>query len=157
MKNACIVIARPIDKVEMDEAIEIAFQTQTTPACVTRNGSAIILNDLGLLSLHTARSVIINENDDANAVKTLLAVINSPTSRTTPYNIVAVLREPALSGWRKSPRGQAEIILEDAIISRIMRQTCRQSGLSMIYTGFARFWRRRNLSTRISATQRQNV
>ena len=135
MKNACIVIMSPIDKVEMDEAIRNRIPNTKTTRIVTRNGSAIDLNDLGLLSLHTARSIIINENDDANVIKTLLAVINSPTSRTTPYNIVAVLREPKNVEVAKiAARGQAEIILEDAIISRIIAQTCRQSGLSAVYT-----------------------
>lgn len=134
-KNACIVIMSPTDKVEMDEAIRSRIPDTKTTRIVTRNGSAIDLNDLGLLSLHTARSIIINENDDANVIKTLLAVINSPTSRTTPYNIVAVLREPKNVEVAKiAARGQAEIILEDAIISRIIAQTCRQSGLSAVYT-----------------------
>jgi hypothetical protein len=134
-KNACIVVMSQIDKVEMDEAIRNRIPDTKTTRIVTRNGSAIDLNDLGLLSLHTARSIIINENDDANVIKALLAVINSPTSRTTPYHIVAVLREPKNVEVAKiAARGQAEIILEDAIISRIIAQTCRQSGLSAVYT-----------------------
>ena len=134
-KNACIVIMSPTDKVEMDEEIRNRIPNTKTTRIVTRNGSAIDLNDLGLLSLHTARSIIINECDDANAIKALLAVINSPTTRTTPYNIVAVLREPKNVEVAKiAARGQAEIILEDAIISRIIAQTCRQSGLSAVYT-----------------------
>ncbi len=134
-KNACIVIMSPTDKVEMDEAIRSRIPNTKTTRIVTRNGSAIDLNDLGLLSLHTARSIIINEDNDANVIKALLAVINSPTTRTTPYNIVAVLREPKNVEVAKiAARGQAEIILEDAIISRIIAQTCRQSGLSAVYT-----------------------
>ncbi len=134
-KNACIVIMSPTDKVEMDEAIRSRIPNTKTTRIVTRNGSAIDLNDLALLSLHTARSIIINEDNDANVIKALLAVINSPTSRTTPYNIVAVLREPKNVEVAKiAARGQAEIILEDAIISRIIAQTCRQSGLSAVYT-----------------------
>ena len=134
-KNACIVIMSPTDKVEMDEAIRSRIPDTKTTRIVTRNGSAIDLNDLGMLSLHTARSIIINQNDDADVIKTLLAVINSPTKRTMPYNIVAVLREPKNVDVAKiAARGQAEIILEDAIISRIIAQTCRQSGLSAVYT-----------------------
>ena len=134
-KNACIVIMSQTDKVEMDEAIRNRIPNTRTTRIVTRNGSAIDLNDLGLLSLHASRSIIINESDDANVIKTLLAVINSPTSRTAPYNIVAVLHEPKnIEVARIAARGQAEIILEDAIISRIISQTCRQSGLSAVYT-----------------------
>lgn len=134
-KNACIVILSPVDKVEMDEEIRSRIPQTKTTRIVTRNGSPIDLNDLGLLSLNTARSIIINESNDANVIKTLLAVINSPSRRTEPYNIVAVLREPKNVAVAKiAARGQAEIILEDAIISRIIAQTCRQSGLSAVYT-----------------------
>ena len=134
-KNACVVILSPVDKVEMDEEIRNRIPNTKTTRIVTRNGSPIDLNDLGLLSLHTARSIIINESNDADVIKTLLAVINSPTERTTKYNIVAVLREPKnVAVAQIAARGQAEIILEDAIISRIIAQTCRQSGLSAVYT-----------------------
>ncbi len=135
LKNACIVILSSEDKVEMDEAIRNRIPNTKTTRIVTRNGSPIDLNDLGLLSLNTARSIIINEANDADVIKTLLAVINSPSRRTEPYNIVAVLREPKNVEVAKiAARGQAEIILEDAIISRIIAQTCRQSGLSAVYT-----------------------
>ncbi len=135
LKNACIAILSSEDKVEMDEAIRNRIPNTKTTRIVTRNGSPIDLNDLGLLSLNTARSIIINESNDANVIKTLLAVINSPTRRVEPYNIVAVLREPKNVEVAKiAARGQAEIILEDAIISRIIAQTCRQSGLSAVYT-----------------------
>ncbi len=134
-KNACIVIMSQTDKVEMDEAIRSRIPDAKTTRIVTRNGSAIDLNDLGLLSLHTAKSIIINENDDANVIKTLLAVVNSPTERATPYQIVAVLHEPKNVDVAKiAARSQAQIILEDSIISRIIAQTCRQSGLSAVYT-----------------------
>jgi len=121
--------------VEMDEEIRNRIPNTKTTRIVTRNGSPIDLNDLGLLSLHTSRSIIINESNDADVIKTLLAVINSPTERTTKYNIVAVLREPKnVAVAQIAARGQAEIILEDAIISRIIAQTCRQSGLSAVYS-----------------------
>ena len=134
-KNACVVILSPVDKVEMDEEIRNRIPNTKTTRIVTRNGSPIDLNDLALLSLHTSRSIIINESNDADVIKTLLAVINSPTERTRPYQIVAVLREPKnVAVAQIAARGQAEIILEDAIISRIIAQTCRQSGLSAVYT-----------------------
>lgn len=134
-KKACIVIMSAVDKVEMDEEIRSRIGNTKTTRIVTRNGSPIDLNDLNLLNLTTARSIIINESNDANVIKTILAVINSPTQRRTPYNIVAVLRDPKNVEVAKiAGRGQVELILEDVIISRIIAQTCRQSGLSAVYT-----------------------
>jgi len=134
-KNACIAILSSEDKVVMDEAIRSRIPNTKTTRIVTRNGSPIDLNDLGLMSLSTARSIIVNDPNDADVIKILLAVINSPAHRTDPYNIVAVLREPKNVEVAKiAARGQAEVILEDSIISRIIAQTCRQSGLSAVYT-----------------------
>ena len=139
-KNNCIVIMSPMDKVEMDEAIRSRIPDTKTTCIVTRNGSSIDINDLELLSLHTAKSIIINETDDAAVIKTLLAIVHSPIERKTPYRIIAVLREPKNVEVAKiAARGQAEIILEDTIISRIIAQTCRQAGLSAVYTELLNF------------------
>ncbi|MEA4913225.1 MAG: hypothetical protein VB061_01465 [Christensenella sp.] len=139
-KNACIVIMSPMDKVQMDEAIRSRIPNTRTTCIVTRNGSAIDINDLELLSLHTAKSIIINETDDAAVIKALLAIVHTPMERKTPYQIIAVLREPKNVEVAKiAAHGQAEIILEDAIIARIIAQTCRQSGLSAVYTELLNF------------------
>ena len=139
-KNRCIVIMSPMDKVEMDEAIRTRIPDAKTTCIVTRNGSPIDINDLELLSLHTAKSIIINEIDDASVIKTLLAIVHSPIERKTPYQIVAVLREPKnVKVAEIAARGQAQIILEDTIISRIIAQTCRQAGLSAVYTELLNF------------------
>ena len=139
-KNRCIVIMSPMDKVEMDEAIRTRIPDAKTTCIVTRNGSPIDINDLELLSLHTAKSIIVNEIDDASVIKTLLAIVHSPIERKTPYQIVAVLREPKnVKVAEIAARGQAQIILEDTIISRIIAQTCRQAGLSAVYTELLNF------------------
>jgi Trk K+ transport system NAD-binding subunit len=134
-KRACIVIMSQMDKMEMDEEIRSRIPETKTTRIVTRNGSPIDLDDLNMVSLQSARSIIINDESDANVIKTILAIINSPNGRQEPYNIVAALKEPRnLEVARIAGRGQVELILEDQIISRIIAQTCRQSGLSAVYT-----------------------
>lgn len=139
-KNACVVILSPLDKAEMDETIRHRIPNRKTTRIVTRNGSPLDLDDLRLLSLQTAHSIIINEKDDATVIKILLAIVHTPRVCESPYHIVATLRE------RKNmevagiiTRGQAVFVQEDAIIARIIAQTCRQSGLSAVYTELFNF------------------
>lgn len=91
-KNACIVIMSPVDKAEMDETIRHRISDTKTTRIVTRNGNPLDIDDLKLLSLHTARSIIINEKDDATVIKALLAIVRTPRECVKPYHIVAVLR-----------------------------------------------------------------
>jgi len=139
-KHACVVILSPKDKAEMDEAIRNRIADAKTTRIVTRNGSPLDLDDLALLSLQTAHSIIVNEKDDATVIKTLLAIVRMPRECATPYNIVAVLREPKnLEVARIASRNQAALVPENSIISRIIAQTCRQSGLSAVYTELFNF------------------
>ncbi len=133
-KNACVVILSTMDKAEMDETIRHRIADSKTTRIVTRNGSPLDLDDLKLLSLQTAHAIIINERDDATVIKALLAIVRTPRENSRPYNIVAVLREPKnIEVARIVTHDQAVLVQEDAIISRIIAQTCRQSGLSEVY------------------------
>jgi hypothetical protein len=139
-KNACVVIMSPLDKAEMDETIRHRIADAKTTRIVTRNGSPLDLDDLKLLSLNAAHAIIINEKDDATVIKTLLAIVHTPRECAQAYNIVAVLREPKnIEVAKIITHDQAVLVKEDAIISRIIAQTCRQSGLSAVYTELFNF------------------
>jgi voltage-gated potassium channel Kch len=70
----------------------------------------------------------------------MLAITNPPRRRAEPYHIVAELREPAnMDVARLVGRGEAQLILAGDLISRIVAQTCRQSGLSIVYTDLLDF------------------
>jgi voltage-gated potassium channel Kch len=138
-KDACIVILGDKDKVEMEEEIRAAMGSSGKTRIVCRTGSPIDLNDLQLVSLQTARSIIIlsssNENPDAQAIKTILAITNNPNRRATPYHIVAEIKDPKnINVASMVGKDEAELVLTGDLISRIIAQTCRQSGLSVVYT-----------------------
>jgi voltage-gated potassium channel Kch len=106
---------------------------------VCRSGSPVDVDDLDIASLKTSRSIIVlsPETDDADAdvIKTVLAITNSPNRRPEPYHIVAEIRDPAnLEVARMVGRDEAELVLVGELIARIVAQTCRQSGLSVVYT-----------------------
>lgn len=134
-KNACVIILGNEDKTEMDDAIRERIKDCKTTRIVTRQGNPIDIDDLALVSLNTSKSIIIIPEDDISVIKTILAITNNPNKRMEPYNIVTVLKDPMnIQIAEIAGDNQAEFILSDMIISRIIAQTCRQPGLSTIYT-----------------------
>ncbi|HET9221199.1 MAG TPA: TrkA C-terminal domain-containing protein, partial [Roseiflexaceae bacterium] len=106
---------------------------------VCRRGNPMTLGDLELASLHTARSIVIlapeGDNPDSNVIKTMLAITNNPQRRSEPYHIVAEIRDPKnIEAARMVGRDEVELVQVGDLISRIIAQTCRQSGLSVVYT-----------------------
>jgi voltage-gated potassium channel Kch len=129
----------PKDKLEMQDEIREKAGSLGKTRVVCRTGNPIDLADLQIISPHTARSIIILAPGDADAdsqtIKTILALTNNPNRRPEPYHIVAEIRDPKnIEVARMVGRNEAELILVDDLISRIIAQTCRQSGLSIVYT-----------------------
>jgi K+/H+ antiporter YhaU regulatory subunit KhtT len=68
-------------------------------------------------------------------IKTILAITNNPDRRENPYHIVAEIRgEKNLEVAKMVGKDEVELILTDDVIGKIMVQTSRQSGLSIVYT-----------------------
>lgn len=133
-----IVILSNEDKVEMEETIQkwLKFKYRTRIVCRTGNSSD--LGDLGLVNIQNSRSIIIlnspSEYGDINLIKTLLAIMNIPRDDQEPYHIVAEVQNAKNLDIIKLIAGnQVETLLTNDIISRIIVQTCRQSGLSSVY------------------------
>jgi voltage-gated potassium channel Kch len=137
--KSCIVIMGDKDKVEMEEEIRDLVGPTGRTRIVCRRGTPMSLIDLEIASPHTARSIIIlapeGDNPDSNVIKTMLAITNSPQRRPEPYHIVAEIRDSKnVEVARMVGRDEVELVLVGDLISRIIAQTCRQSGLSVVYT-----------------------
>lgn len=135
----CIVILGDKDKVEMEEEIRDFVGSTGRTRIVCRRGSPMSLGDLEIVSPHTARSIIIlapeGDNPDSNVIKTMLALTNNPHRRAAPYHIVAEICDPKnMEVAHMVGRDEVELVQISDLISRIIAQTCRQSGLSLIYT-----------------------
>lgn len=138
-RNPCIVILGPKDKVEMEDEIRSKLGSSGRTRIVCRNGDPIEMSDLALTSLQTARAIIIlappGKDADAEVIKTLLAITNAPDRRPDPYHIVVEIQDPKNYEVAKMVgKDEVEIVLIGDLISRIIAQTCRQSGLSIVYT-----------------------
>lgn len=138
-KRSCIVVLADKDKVEMEDEIREKLGKNAHTAIVCRSGKPIDLNDLDRASVQTSKAIVIlrpdGEDPDAETIKTILAVTNNPHRRSQPYHIVAeICDEKNLEIARLVGKDEVELILTDHLISRIIAQTCRQSGLSIVYS-----------------------
>ena len=138
-RGSCVVILANRDKVEMEDAIREHVGDTKRTKVVCRTGSPIEVADLAIAGVDAAKSIVVlssvEEGDDTGVIKTLLAITNNPQRRPEPYHIVAEIREPRnLDVARMVGKDEAELILVGDLISRVIAQTCRQSGLSVIYT-----------------------
>jgi hypothetical protein len=136
--RSCIAILAEKDKVEMEDEIRSRIPSARNTHIVCRSGSPMDLNDIDIVNPHEARSVIVLspgiEDSDANVIKSVLALVNNPGRRLDHYHIVASIRSAQnMEAARLVAREEACLILADDLIARIIAQTCRQSGLSVIY------------------------
>jgi ion channel POLLUX/CASTOR len=137
--HSCIVILGNKDKVEMEDEICAAINHPGHTRIVCRTGSPMDPNDLRMVSLQTSRSIIILSPDspepDAETIKTILAITNSPNRRTAHYHIVAEIADPKnYEIANMVGKDEVALVLSGDLIARLIAQTCRQSGLSVIYS-----------------------
>jgi K+/H+ antiporter YhaU regulatory subunit KhtT len=140
LKKSCIAILADKDKVEMEDEIKAKVLKLATTKVVCRTGSPMEIQDLEIVSPERAKSIIVLppdtvQNPDSFIIKVLLALINNPHRVTKKYSIVAGIQERRnLDVARIIAKDEAELIPLDEIISQIITQTCRQPGLSVVYT-----------------------
>ncbi len=143
-RGAVIVVLADEDKVKMEDAIRERIPDSRNTHIICRSGSPIDLTDLELASPHTARSIIIlpeGTDPDAYVIKAVLALTNNPNRREDPYHIVTQLRDSKNMEVVRMLGGRDHIlpILVNDLIARVVAQTSRQSGLSVIYTELMNF------------------
>lgn len=147
--GACVVVLSERDKVEMDDAIR-AHLGRTKLRVVTRSGSPSSPVDLEIASPGSARVVVVSspEDDglapneaDTQVIKALLAVSKLEAFTSGRLHVVAELREERARDVARMIVGQqAALVVSPSLISRLLVQTGRQSGLSVVYSellGFA--------------------
>ncbi len=142
--GAVIVVMADQDKVEMEDAIAERISDTKNTRIICRSGSPIDLTDLEIASPHTARSIIIlaeGDDPDTHIIKSTLAITNNPNRRAEPYHIVTQIRDPKNMDVVNmlGTRDIVQPILTNELIARVVAQTSRQSGLSIVYTELMNF------------------
>ena len=138
-KNPRIVVLADMDKVEMEDGIRDRVKDLKNTRVICRKGNPYDLVDLSIANPHASKSIIVLAPEDGNAdpltIKTILAITNNPNRREAPYHIVAEIKdEKNLEVAQMVGKDEVELVLSDYFIGRIMVQTSRQSGLSIVYT-----------------------
>lgn len=138
-KNPVIVILAERDKVEMEDDISTRFSSTKNTKIICRTGSALDLDELEIANPHEARSIIILapevEQPDIYVIKSILALTNNPNRKEEPYHIVAEIREDTNMEAARLVGGEEAVLVQPGdLIARVTAQTCRQSGLSAVYT-----------------------
>jgi voltage-gated potassium channel Kch len=143
--KARVVVMAEKDKVEMEQEIWERVERRGRTRIICRNGSPIDPNDLEIASPHTAKSIIVlppeSVDPDTDVVKTVLAITNNPHRRSEKYHIVTQIRYsknvPVIN--MVGEHDHVQVVLTRDLIARVVAQTSRQSGLSVVYTELLNF------------------
>lgn len=138
-KSPRIVILAPKDKVEMEDEIKARIPDSRNTKIICRTGSPLDLTDLEVVSPNDARSVIVlspeDDHSDTAVIKTILALTNSPSRNGSNFNIVAEIRNAEnIEIAELVGNNETKLVLSSDLIAKVTAQTCRQSGLSVVYT-----------------------
>lgn len=135
-----IVVLADKDKVEMEDEILAKVGKTGKTRVICRTGDPMDLTDLDVVNPYTARSIILlapegSPDPDSDIIKTALALTNNPRRKAEPYHIVGEIGDEAnLEAANLVGRDEAHWVLGADLIGRITVQSCRQSGLSVVYS-----------------------
>jgi voltage-gated potassium channel Kch len=138
-RRNCIVVMADRDKVSMDDELRERIDDFKTTRVVCRRGSPIDLGDLNIVNFNASRAIIVlsppGDDPDAEVIKSILAVTNHPQRREEKFHIVAEIHESKnMEPARLVGKDEAQLIETGDVIARVVAQTCRQTGLSTVYT-----------------------
>lgn len=144
-RDAVVVILADRDKVEMEEEIAQKVPDMRGTRVVVRSGDPCDMDDLALVNPGDARAIVVlraeGDTHDHAVIKILLALLNGPFREPgrTPHIVTEVVDARSLATVELVGRGAAKAIHSDDVIARIMVQTSRQSGLSVVFVDLLDF------------------
>jgi len=134
-----IVILSVRDKIAMEDELQARIKDLKTTRIICRTGSPLNLDDIALVNPDASKAIIIlspdTENPDTNVIKSVMALTNNPGRRPAPYHIVAEIEnDENMEAANLVGEGEASYVRTSSMMARIAAQTCRQSGLSIVYS-----------------------
>lgn len=138
-KRPRIVVMANKDKVEMEDEIADKAGPLKNTRVICRSGDPNDLHDIRIVNPQAARSIVIlspeGDDPDSQVIKSIVALVNDPQRRAAPYRIAAEIRDLRNVEIARAVGGkEAQLILADDLLSRIVVHSSRQSGLSAVYT-----------------------
>jgi len=143
-KKPSIVILADRDKGEMEDEVRSKIENFKNTKIIIRSGSPLESSAISVVNPNAARSIIVLANEEANAdtyvIKSVLALTNGKNRKKEEFNIVAEIKDPKnMEAAELVGNDEAVFVLSSDLISRITAQTCRQSGLSVVYSEILQF------------------
>ncbi|SDL54118.1 Trk K+ transport system, NAD-binding component [Glycomyces sambucus] len=142
-KRAVIAILADRDKVEMEDEIRSKLPDLKTTHVVCRTGDPADPDDIAIVNPGQAKSVILltsaEDDPDAQLVRSLLAVTQGGQGNLKCHVVGAVAESRNLPAARLAGGRGAHVVDANDLMARLMVQTCRQSGLSVVYTDLLDF------------------
>ncbi|MEU9232498.1 CASTOR/POLLUX-related putative ion channel [Streptomyces subrutilus] len=137
-RRSAIAVLAPKDKVEMEEEISTRLPDRGRTRIICRNGSTTDPAELARVSPRTAKAVLVlppgGRTGDAHVVKTLLALNAAVPEAGRGAVVVAAVRDSRHHATARLAAGPGgHVLCVDDIVARLLVQTARQPGLSLVY------------------------
>ncbi|MFD9167518.1 NAD-binding lipoprotein, partial [Streptomyces sp. NPDC059558] len=132
-----VAVLAPKDKVEMEDELATSVAATGTTRIICRNGRTTDPLELARVSPRTAKAVLVlppeGETGDAHVVKTLLA-LDAADPEPGGAVVVAAVRDTRNHVTARLAAGPGgHVLCVDDIIARLLVQTAREPGLSLVY------------------------
>lgn len=126
-----IIVLGNETKEKMEETIFSVIPVKSRRRIICRTGMISVPDDIALCSVETARSVIIDEDDDSVTIKSLICIqsILEKYNRENHPNIIATIKNKYNFNPAQTACPSAEILYFRNTVSRIMAHSCRQNGI----------------------------
>jgi hypothetical protein len=152
-KDAAIVVLAEDDKEMMDDFFNEHLEERKTTRIITRSGTTSSVEALRKMGVDTAKTIVILNSAssasspsqksvaDARVLKTIMAVVAAASKDGHPLPpIVAELHSARKRKLAESVEpGRITTMDEDGILSKLLVQTSRTSGLSIVYSNLVGF------------------
>ena len=116
-KKSCIIVIGQEEKEVMDEEIQNHIDDFKTTRIICRSGKATNSAILEMASVETARSVIINEENDFTVIKSILALVAYMKAKNVfeneAYITALIHNRENFDAARIAGEGKAEIIIDE--------------------------------------------
>jgi ion channel POLLUX/CASTOR len=133
VRRPCVAILADLDRVEMEEMIRQRLGDTGNTRVVCRRGNPLKSSDVDLVSLETARSVIVMAppvaDPDADVIKIVLSLAAREWNGNRPPVVAAVADSGNLAAALLAGGDAAHVIDGDDLSIRLLVQSHRQSGL----------------------------
>ncbi|MCU1351078.1 MAG: TrkA-N domain protein [Acidimicrobiales bacterium] len=133
-KQALVVLAQA-PKDEMEDELRLKVPDTKTTRVVCRTGDPSRANDLALVNVAAARSIIVlaGEDGDAGVVKAVLALRSLDPGFQRAHVVAELENAEHAHTLRALTDGRIVTVQADEVIAEVTAQACHQGGLSAVF------------------------